>query len=144
MQDCLQVVSLPRILAVKQLQELDGRKEHGQENQNQNERWQQGYTERIAERKWQNKDDKKKLMLLTFDLQTDSPVGQTSGLCTFWQCWAGIPDSPRTGWRTRIPTGERRKGEGRKGRNRGRKDEKESVDVKKIKKLKQICHKWNS
>lgn len=34
---------------------------------------------------------------LTFDLQTDSPVGQTSGLCTFWQCWAGIPDSPRTG-----------------------------------------------
>lgn len=42
MQDCLQVVSLPRILAVKQLQELDGEKEHRQmkENQNQTERWQ--------------------------------------------------------------------------------------------------------
>ena len=46
-----------------------------------------------------------------------SPVGQTSGLCTFWQCWAGIPDSPKIEWRIRIPTGEKNNNKGREGTN---------------------------
>lgn len=56
-----------------------------------------------------------------------SPVGQTSGLCTFWQCWAGIPDSPRTGWRTRIPTGGRRRRRGRGGMEGGWEREREKM-----------------
>lgn len=133
MQDCLQVVSLPRILAVKQLQELDGGEGTQTDRQEvrirEKGRWKQRDTEEAAGREkqlpWQNEEAGDVWPACRLK---HSPVGQTSGLCTFWQCWAGIPDSPRTGWRTRIPTGgRRRRRRGRAGMEGGWEREREKM-----------------
>ena len=140
MQDCLQVVSLPRILAVKQLQELDGGE--GTDGKSESERKEDETLRGSRERKTSTMTEWRSGDVWPACRLKHSPVGQTSGLCTFWQCWAGIPDSPRTGWRTRIPTGGRRRGRGR-GRGRGgrmRERERERDDVKKIYNL---CKKFN-
>lgn len=77
MQDCLQVVSLPRILAVKQLQELDGGKEYGHMREKKEgkvtEKQRNREDSREKKVQWQNEEEYERKDKNSFsDLKTDS------------------------------------------------------------------------